>query len=137
LAKDVAIEVLADDPAPVQGNATWLGALVRNLVDNAVRYSPAGSQVRIAVEKSEGRVVLRVDDSGPGVSPDQLARLGQRFQRGLSRNEAAEAESGSGLGLSIVRRVAELHDGSVEFATDQLGPQRGFAVKVSLPAAPD
>ncbi|HZX32398.1 MAG TPA: ATP-binding protein, partial [Rhodocyclaceae bacterium] len=134
LAKEVAIELLAGDPAMIEGNGTWLGALVRNLVDNAVRYSPPGSLVQVAVERGEGGVVLRVDDDGPGVSAEQLDRLGQRFQRGLSRNEAAEGESGSGLGLSIVRRVAELHGGTVQFATDRAGSQRGFGVRVSLPA---
>ena len=92
----------------VHGNATLLAVLVRNLVDNAIRYSPDGAKVRVAVTSGSGRVGLRVDDSGPGLADDELERLGERFFRVLG----TEAD-GSGLGWSIVRRVAAMHGARV------------------------
>jgi len=120
------IELDAAVNTRVRGNATLLGILVRNLVINALRH---GAQpVVVHVAREEGRVTLRVRDAGAGVSPAELERLGDRFFRGDSA-----AGGGSGLGLSIVRRIAELHHGTVGFSP---GPEgRGFEVLVSLPAA--
>jgi two-component system sensor histidine kinase QseC len=73
---------------------------VRNLLDNAVRYSPRGSQVDITLDARE----FRVRDNGPGISPQALARIGERFYR-----PPGQDAPGSGLGLSIVRRIAALH----------------------------
>ncbi len=120
------IELDAAAAARVRGNATLLGILVRNLVVNALRHGAQPVVVRIAREG--GRVTLRVRDAGAGVSPAELERLGERFFRGDSA-----AGGGSGLGLSIVRRIAELHHGTVGFSP---GPDGGgFEVLVSLPAA--
>lgn len=94
-------------PLPLLGDETLLGTLLRNLIDNALRYAPAGSHVNVRF--APDRVV--VEDSGPGVPPDDLLRLGQRFHRGERREQA-----GSGLGLSIVRRIALLHGLDVVFA---------------------
>jgi two-component system sensor histidine kinase QseC len=123
VAKSVDLGFDAPAPARIDANAELIAVLVRNLVDNAVRYSPAGSTVRVGIEKVAGAVQLRVTDDGPGVTGDTLARLGERFFR-----QAGSGESGSGLGLSIVRRIAELHDARLAFNP---GPQgRGLAVTV-------
>lgn len=92
---------------PFQGEPTLLAVLVRNLVDNAIRYSPVGAQVRITlVAPHEGRGLgLRIEDSGPGLAAPELARLGERF----FRVNSGQPESGSGLGWSIVRRIAAAH----------------------------
>jgi two-component system sensor histidine kinase QseC len=102
---------------------------VRNLLDNAVRYSPAGARVLVEVEQHDGRVRLSVEDSGPGLDESHLARLGERFFR-VTGNEA----SGSGLGWSIVRRIAALHGAEVHARPSaRLG---GLAVDVILTALP-
>ena len=120
------IELDAPDSVPVRGNATLLGMLLRNLVANALRHGAPPVLVQLACE--DHRVTLRVRDAGTGVEPADLERLGERFFRGDSA-----AGGGSGLGLSIVRRIAELHDATLEFAPGPDG--RGFEVRVSLPVA--
>jgi two-component system sensor histidine kinase QseC len=106
-----------------------LGVLTRNLVDNALRYSPDRARVRVRVRGRGPRVELGVDDSGPGLSEPQIERLGQRFFR-VGGNDA----SGSGLGWSIVRRIAVAHGMAVEVARSaDLG---GLAIHIEAPAAP-
>ncbi len=95
-----------DGPAPctLDGNEALLSILVRNLLDNAVRYSPQGARIHVAVAHLNGRTTLRVEDSGPGLSDTDLAHLGERFFR-----VPGTTQTGSGLGWSIVRRVAAVH----------------------------
>ena len=108
LQKDQAVELEAEGQVVVQGDATLLEVLVRNLGDNAVRYSPAGARIHIALTAHDGGAVLQVDDSGPGLAPEDLVRLGERFFRVLG-----SGQDGSGLGFSIVRRIAEVHGATV------------------------
>ncbi|HSN19146.1 MAG TPA: ATP-binding protein [Usitatibacter sp.] len=123
VAKEQSLELDAETPAPMRGNDPLLGVLVRNLLDNAVRYSPPGALVRATVAREGDRVSLRVEDSGPGISDADRARLGERFFRTLGTDE-----SGSGLGWSIVRRIAATHGLEVTVArSEALG---GLAVKV-------
>lgn len=100
------------------GQPLLLSLLVRNLLDNAVRYSPPGSQVDITLDARE----FSVRDNGPGVSPEALARIGERFYR-----PPGQDEPGSGLGLSIVRRIAALHRMTADFSN---APGGGFAARV-------
>lgn len=100
------------------GQPLLLSLLVRNLLDNAVRYSPRGSQVDITLNARE----FRVRDNGPGISPQALARIGERFYR-----PPGQDATGSGLGLSIVRRIASLHGMRVKFANARDG---GFEARV-------
>jgi two-component system sensor histidine kinase QseC len=95
-----------DAPAacPVQGDEALLGVLLRNLIDNAMRYSPPGATIALSVRTSASGPELWVEDSGPGLSEADLARLGERFFRVLGNGA-----DGSGLGWSIVRRVASAH----------------------------
>ena len=120
------VEFDALEACPVTGNDTLLAVLVRNLVDNALRYSPAAAKVSVAVRQEGGRVVLRVEDSGPGLAEADRARLGERFFR-LPGSE----QSGSGLGWSIVRRIAAVHRVSLQAgASAALG---GLAVSAEFP----
>ena len=124
IGKRQVLEVEATAACRIQGDETLLAALVRNIVDNAVRYSPPGARVRIRVHGGEGGVSLTVEDSGAGMSSVELGRLGERFFRG-----AGSGESGSGLGWSIARRVAEVHGLELKVARSKdLG---GLAVQVS------
>ncbi|MHB1175921.1 MAG: ATP-binding protein [Sulfuriferula sp.] len=123
LAKNQTLEFEAAEPCSVPGNETLLTVLVRNLVDNAVRYSSASAQVKVSVRQQAGRVVLSVEDSGPGLAEAGRNRLGERFFR-----VPGSSESGSGLGWSIVRRVAAVHRLDVQVETSaELG---GLAVRV-------
>ncbi|MFO1292705.1 MAG: histidine kinase dimerization/phospho-acceptor domain-containing protein [Rubrivivax sp.] len=111
------------------GDATLLAALVRNLVDNALRYSPPGARIAVALRAGAGGVTLTVEDSGPGLDADERARLGrERFRRGAGQDAA-----GSGLGWSIVRRIAAVHALDVTLAPSAaLG---GLAVQLTGRAA--
>jgi two-component system sensor histidine kinase QseC len=126
LAKAQVLEVDGAPALTVSSDAVLLSVLVRNLVDNAVRYSPAGARVQVRLGRSEGRVWLRVDDSGPGLADESLKRLGERFFRG-----GTGSESGSGLGWSIVRRIAQVLGCEVEVQRSALG---GLGVRVTMMA---
>lgn len=124
LSKNQTLEFQAVEPCNIPGNETLLAVLVRNLVDNAVRYSPASARVRVKVEHRTGGAVLVVEDSGPGLSEADRLRLGERFFR-----LPGSAESGSGLGWSIIRRIAAVHHLQLEIdRSPELG---GLAVRVS------
>ena len=97
--------------ARVDGDPELLYLALRNLADNALRYSAPGSEVTLRLTRDDGGLVLAVADRGPGVGADELPRLTERFYRG--REVTAE---GSGLGLGIVQRVAELHDARLTLA---------------------
>ena len=100
-----------DEKIVVEGVPDLLQVALRNLVDNAVRYSPEGSRITVALRREHGQPVLSVADNGPGVSETELPRLVERFYR--SPEVVAE---GSGLGLTIVHRIAELHGARLELA---------------------
>jgi two-component system sensor histidine kinase QseC len=124
------VNLSLDAPAAVgvEGDPALLEALIRNLAENAVRHAGPGANVRVAVTARHGHALLTVEDDGPGVSPEVLDQLGRRFFRGPETHV-----SGSGLGLSIVLRIAELHRGSVRFSRGDGG--HGFKAEVTLPQA--
>jgi two-component system, OmpR family, sensor kinase len=110
---------------PVEGNPEALRSLLRNLVDNAIRYTPAGGQVNVSLVREGPELVLEVADSGPGIPEAERERVFDRFYRPDGQNE-----SGSGLGLAIVRGVAQTHGARVELAQSSLG---GLAARVRFP----
>lgn len=116
----------APNACPVNGDETLLGVLVRNLMDNALRYSPTGATVQVTVSAQDHQTLLQVQDSGPGLTAPEMARLGERFYRVLGTEQ-----SGSGLGWSIVRRVAGVFGAQVTVSrSEELG---GLAVTVRWP----
>ncbi len=127
-ARNIELALDCGTPAPsLQGDEVAIGAMTRNLVDNAIRYTPPGGRVRVRLSAGDGRVRMEVEDSGPGLDDAARERAFDRFYRGLGTGV-----EGSGLGLSIVRRVAELHRGEVGLARSRaLG---GLMVSVDLPA---
>lgn len=129
LARRQVLEFDAQVPCLVAGDDTLLGVLVRNLVDNAIRYSPDGAHIGVSVAPAAGQTVLRVEDSGPAMDAQDMARLGTRFYRVLG-----SGQSGSGLGWSIVRRIGDVTGAQIEVArSTQWG---GLAVRVRWPAVP-
>lgn len=120
LAKDLEVEVEAEEGAEqgtesgsiqavvIDGAPLLLQVLVRNLVDNAIRYTPRGGKVRVVLGREAGRLALHVIDSGPGIPAELRAEAGKRFRR-----FDESGSEGHGLGLSIVARIAELHGASL------------------------
>jgi two-component system sensor histidine kinase QseC len=117
---------LHDTPVTLAGEEAALDALVRNLVDNALRYTPAGGRVQVGLSVQDGVAVLAVEDSGPGIAPEARARAFERFHRGLG-----SGVEGSGLGLSIVKQVVDLHAGSIML--DESPGLKGLRATVKLP----
>ena len=113
----------ADDGVQVEGDRSALAALVRNLADNAVRYSPPGSRVQVRVGLDDGAPTLWVDDSGPGIPAAERERVFDRFYR-READGAGEAAQGTGLGLAIVRSVAERHGARLTLGESPLGGLR-------------
>jgi two-component system sensor histidine kinase QseC len=118
----------SDDPLLLSGDAELLAIALRNLLDNALRYTPPATTIRVIAARQDGEMTLGVIDDGPGVPPAELPRLVERFYRG----SAARAE-GSGLGLAIAQRVAELH--AARFELENL-PGGGFAAHLRWPRPP-
>jgi signal transduction histidine kinase/response regulator of citrate/malate metabolism len=120
--------------APEQLNASCdadrLREAIDNLVSNAIKYSPRDSTIQVSVTQQAEDVVISVADEGPGLSPEDMARLFGRFQR-LSAKPTG-GESSTGLGLSIVKRIVNLHGGSV--AAESSSPGAGTTFAIRLPA---
>jgi two-component system sensor histidine kinase QseC len=125
-AKQIDIELAAGEPVIAPCDARLLQVLLRNVLDNALRYSPAGSSVKVSVDAAAGAPRIAVADQGPGVPPGEVERLGQRFHRVLG-NEA----TGTGLGLSISRRIAQVHRARLSFLPTSA--DGGLTVVVEFP----
>ena len=125
---------LAPGTPPVLGDATRLGQVVRNLVHNAIKFTPPGGRITLAArpvtveDSGPPRVELRVDDTGCGMAPDEARRVFERFYK-ADRSRQGE---GTGLGLAIARHVVESHGGTIRVESD---PGRGSTFIVELPAA--
>jgi two-component system sensor histidine kinase TctE len=114
-------------PAPAQGDRFLLRDLVDNLVDNALRYTPPGASVTVRTGVDAQGALLEVEDSGPGIPPEQRTRVFQRFVR------LEPGTTGSGLGLAIVKDIAQLHGARVELGEGEGG--RGARFTVRFPRA--
>jgi signal transduction histidine kinase len=126
---ELAVEIAEPIP-PVRGSARDVSLLVRNLVDNAIRYTKPGGRVHVDVRAEEDVVVFVVSDTGIGIPTRDLDRVFERFYR-VDRARSRET-GGTGLGLSIVRHVIENHGGTIRVESE-LG--RGTRFEVRLPAA--
>jgi len=119
------------EPVAVRANSDELHRLAVNLLDNGVRHTPEGTEIRVAVERRNGDAVLEISDDGPGIPDGMEDQIFSRFVRGGGPADVA-GDSGTGLGLAIVKAVATSHGGDVEAGTSPAGGAR-FTVK--LPAA--
>lgn len=138
--RDIDLGLLAPDatagPPPdaacatVEGDAAALRVLLRNLLDNAVKYTPLGGRVDVSLQRRGGLLCLQVEDSGPGIAEAERERVFDRFYR----VPGAEAP-GNGLGLAIVKAIADGHGGTLALGrSERLG---GLRVDLCLPCAPD
>jgi two-component system OmpR family sensor kinase len=125
-ARSIDLGVTRNEGGTIRGARESLRTLVMNLVDNAIRYTPAGGRVDVASYREGARAVLAVTDTGPGVPPEERERVFDRFYR-----RVGSETSGSGLGLSIVRNIAQRHGAQVMLDS---GPAwRGLSVCVVFP----
>src|ERR1700761_3120716 len=117
-ARKIALGISASQPAYVLGDSDALRTLVRNLVDNAVRYTPMAGTVDVSVQDSDERGTsrgagLRVVDTGPGIPPDERQRVFDRFYR-----PPGTSPPGSGLGMAIVKAIADAHGATITLDSD-------------------
>jgi len=122
---------LPPGPLWLQADACHLEQVLVNLLSNAARYTPAGGRIRLHAERQGAEIILRVTDTGIGLSPEELASLFQPFFRGETARSCAR--DGLGIGLTVVRRLVELHAGRIEVSS--AGAGRGSTFTIRFPAA--
>ena len=135
-ASDRQVEILArmaGEHTPVRGDGMRLQQIFGNLVGNAIKFTPAGGRVTITLERSGKDAQVVVADTGIGINPALLPRIFERFWQ--ADPSTVPARQGLGLGLSIVRRLVELHGGTI--AAHSAGPSSGTRMTVTLPVAAD
>jgi two-component system CheB/CheR fusion protein len=122
---------LPDEPIVLNGDATRLTQILTNLINNAAKYTPEGGHIALRA-RPEGRMLaLEVSDDGVGIDPADLPRLFEAF--GQSKRSLGQAEGGLGLGLALVRKLVELHEGTIEAHSE--GPGRGARFTLRIPMA--
>ena len=125
--KNIMIDFTDSDPLPLTADESYLRRVFLNILDNAVKYTPESGAVSIALRAQEPYAVIRISDNGPGIVPEELPHIFERFYRGGSSSRAG---SGFGLGLAIAKSIAEAHKGRIE-AQSRLG--QGTTFNVFLP----
>jgi signal transduction histidine kinase len=131
-ASDIQIHFSRLDPCMVHANPEHLRFVIHNLIDNAIKYTPQGGSIEVALQRSpDARLCsLSIRDSGIGISPEDLSKIGRRFFRSNSGRNASTTPRGSGLGLHIVQSIVDAMGGSLNIQSE-LG--RGTEVQVTLP----
>jgi heavy metal sensor kinase len=127
-ARGIALECPAHDDVAFRGDEELVRRMVMNLIDNAIRYTPAGGRVTATLEARDGAVSIRIADTGAGIAPEAVPHVFERFYRGDKAR--SRQDGGFGLGLAIVKWIAESHHGSVEVES---APGQGSAFTVTLP----
>jgi PAS domain S-box-containing protein len=120
---------LPSDPLLVEADPVRLAQILANLLNNAAKYTPEGGRVRLAVERDRGEAAIRVSDTGMGIAPEMLPRVFDLFSQ--AERTLDRAQGGLGIGLTLVRRLTELHGGKVAAFSE--GPGRGSEFEVRLP----
>lgn len=127
----VSVSARVETPVAIKGHRDALVSAIENIVRNAVRHSPSGSEVILALSEATDRVTISVRDSGSGVDAEDLPNLFEPFYRTRRSNEA-DSNGGTGLGLAIARRAVHLHNGEI---VAENRPGGGLEVKILLPHA--
>jgi two-component system phosphate regulon sensor histidine kinase PhoR len=127
--KGLAVDINGDDASCVFGDRRRLGQVVRNLLDNAIKFSPSGERIRLTAFRESGWAGFSVADHGPGIARAERDKIFQRFYQ-IDRSRS-KSRPGSGLGLAIVKHIVQLHGGSVSVEGE---PGLGATFAVRLPA---
>jgi two-component system OmpR family sensor kinase len=125
---DLGFELI--EPIATPGEPVMVATMVRNLIDNAVRFTPAGGRVDIGVYREGSEAVLQIEDSGPGIPAGDIDRIFEPFFRG-----SRPTEEGTGLGLSIVKRIVDRLGGLIVLENISGSALTGLRATVRLPAA--
>jgi two-component system OmpR family sensor kinase len=123
---DVGFELI--EPIAIKGEPVMVATMIRNLLDNAVRFTPRGGRVDIGVYRDAGEAVVQIEDTGPGISPGEMDRIFEPFFRG-----SQPIEDGTGLGLSIVKRIVDRLGGSIVLENIPGPSGTGLRATVRLP----
>jgi signal transduction histidine kinase len=132
-AKQITIDLDLDSTPTVQGDANRLQQIVWNLLSNAIKFVPRGGHIEVLLVRGESAARIVVSDDGPGIAPAFLPHVFERFRQADS--STARAHGGLGLGLAIVRHLAELHGGSASVESDGHGRGARFTVELPLDEA--
>ena len=127
-AKRIDVGMVSEADATITAKATDLHTLIKNLLDNAIRYTPPNGQIDLSVNTRDGRVIVQIDDTGPGIPEAERERVFDPFYRVLGNDQV-----GSGLGLSIVQTIAERLGATVRLDYANPQTQTGLRVSVSFP----
>ena len=124
------VDIVAEcvHPAPYQGDEDLVRRLIQNVLDNAVRYSPAGGAVRVALDRSANGYEVSVSDQGPGIAAEARTKIFERFYR---VDPARSPDGGAGLGLALARWIAHAHDGDIALAASS---RVGSTFVITLPS---
>jgi len=129
-AKDIQLQTTIEAAGRVSGDPDRLQQVIWNLVSNAIKFTPNGGRVRVAVRRSGGQAEVVVEDSGVGIHPEFLPHVFERFRQ--SDSSSTRAHGGLGLGLALVRHLVELHGGTVAARSEGEGKGASFTVRLPL-----
>ena len=127
--KSISLELAAGVAVPVYCDPEWIGQAITNLLSNAIKFSPQGGRVEVAasLEPSTGKAVFSVQDDGPGIRPEDAARVFDRFYQ--AENSSTGSSAGIGVGLSLAKELAELHKGEISVLSR---PGSGSTFRIAL-----
>ena len=125
--KNIEIELHAKGKIIILANQTSIEILIRNIIDNAINYTPIGGRVIVRINKLDSYIIFSVQDNGPGIPKELRERVFDRFFR-IDTNAA----EGSGLGLGIVKQIAQIHDAVIELSTPEINKGLLFTVKFPI-----
>ncbi len=128
--KRIHVEFIEENIVPIMANTLLINILLRNVIDNAIKYTPQRGDIKVSLIGSDSQLLFCVEDSGPGIAPDQYENSLKRFHRCV---ETAHAAHGTGLGFSIVQRIAGIHHAELALGESELG---GLKVKVTFALPP-
>ena len=134
--KNISIDVTNSSEALFHGDEDLMRQMILNLLDNSIKYTPAGGIVRLSLARNEGRYFIEVSDTGTGIPAEAQSHIFERFYRTDKARSRSEGDggSGAGLGLAIARWIAESHEGNLELTRSD---KNGSAFIASFPAARD